>query len=96
MTDIEKILKQLARKTMLDISEQEMPRLLEEYNIFMMHVKALELINTQDTEPLAFPYEIKTHFLREDKVVHMLSQEDVLKNVGCVQDGQIKVPKVVR
>lgn len=95
MNETEKMLKKLGRKTMFDVSDAEMPALVEEYNVFMSHVKALEAIDTTDVEPLAFPYEIETTFLREDVADHVISCEDALKNAKDVQEHQIKVPKVV-
>ncbi|MCD7894205.1 MAG: Asp-tRNA(Asn)/Glu-tRNA(Gln) amidotransferase subunit GatC [Erysipelotrichaceae bacterium] len=95
MDDTEKMLKKLALQTMFDISDEQMPALVEEYHIFMNHVKALEAIDTSDVEPLAFPYEIETTFLREDVANHVISREDALKNAKDVQEHQIKVPKVV-
>lgn len=96
MTEMKTMLKQLARDTMFDISDDEMPALIEEYNMFMNYVQFLESIDTQDVEPLAFPYEVETTFLREDEVSHIISREDALKNAKSVQDYQIKVPKVVK
>ncbi|KXU52016.1 aspartyl/glutamyl-tRNA(Asn/Gln) amidotransferase, C subunit [Candidatus Stoquefichus sp. KLE1796] len=95
MNDIEKMLKQLGRKTMFDVSDEEMPALIEEYNVFMSHVQALEAIDTTDVEPLAFPYEIETTYLRDDDETYVISREDALKNAKNIQDNQIKVPKVV-
>ena len=95
MNDTEKMLKALGHKTMFNITDEEMPALVEEYNIFMSHVKALEAIDTYDVEPLAFPYEIETTFLREDDACHVISRDDALKNAKSIQDNQIKVPKVV-
>ena len=96
MTEMKTMLKQLARDTMFDISDDEMPALIEEYNMFMNHVQFLESIDTQDVEPLAFPYEVETTFLREDEVSHIISREDALKNAKSIQDYQIKVPRVVK
>lgn len=95
MNDIEEMLKDLGRKTMFHMSDEEMPALVEEYNVFMSHVKALEAIDTEDVEPLAFPYEVETTFLREDVANHVVSREEALKNASQVQDNQVKVPKVV-
>lgn len=95
MNDTEKMLKQLGYQTMFYVTDEEMFALVEEYNIFMNHVKALEAIDTENIEPLAFPYEIETTFLREDEATHVISREDALKNAKNVQDNQIKVPKVV-
>ena len=91
----EEMLKKLGLKTMFNISDEEMPELVEEYDIFMNHVAVLEKIDTEGKEPLAYPYEIETSFLREDKPVDVIRREDVLKNAKSVQDNQIKVPKVV-
>lgn len=95
MENSKKMLKQLGLKTMFSITDEEMPALLEEYEVFMNHVKALEAIDTADVEPLAFPYEIETTFLRDDETTHTIDREDALKNAKCVQDHQVKVPKVV-
>lgn len=95
MNEKEKMLKELGLKTMFNISDDEMPALVNEYNVFMSHVEALEAINTDDVAPLAFPYEIEMTFLREDEPTHIISRDDALKNAKSVQDNQIKVPKVV-
>lgn len=89
------MLKKLGLKTMFQIRDDEMPELVEEYEIFMNHVAVLEKINTDDVAPLAYPYEIETSFLREDEASDVISREDALKNAKDVQDNQIKVPKVV-
>ncbi|MCD7840209.1 MAG: Asp-tRNA(Asn)/Glu-tRNA(Gln) amidotransferase subunit GatC [Erysipelotrichaceae bacterium] len=95
MSETEEMLKKLGLKTMFRVSDEEMPALLEEYHVFMSHVKALEAIDTTNVEQLAFPYEIETTFLREDIVDHMISREEALKNAKSIQDNQIRVPKVV-
>lgn len=95
MESKEEMLKKLGLKTMFNISDEEMPELVKEYEIFMNHVAVLEKIDTEGKEPLAYPYEIETSFLREDEPIDVISQEDVLKNAKSVQDNQVKVPKVV-
>lgn len=95
MNEKEKLLKRLARKTMFDIQNQEMNEFINEYDRFMSYVDMLEKIETKGVMPLAFPYEIETSFLREDKSGIALKQEEVLKNAKSVMDGQMKVPKVV-
>ena len=94
MEDKETMLKQLGLKTMFNISDEEMPELVEEYDIFMNHVAVLEKIDTDGIEPLAYPYEIETTFLREDEANDVISREEILKNAKSVEDNQIKVPKV--
>lgn len=42
MESKEEMLKKLGLKTMFNISDEEMPELVEEYDIFMNHVSVLE------------------------------------------------------
>lgn len=95
MESKEEMLKKLGLKTMFNISDAEMAELVDEYDVFMNHVAVLEEIDTEGIEPLAYPYEIETIFLREDEPVDIISLEDALSNAKSVQDNQIKVPKVV-
>lgn len=95
MEEKEAMLKKLGLKTMFAIRDEEMPELVEEYDIFMHHVAVLEKIDTTGVEPLAFPYEIETSFLREDEPVDIISTKEALQNAKSVQENQVKVPKVV-
>lgn len=95
MESKEEMLKKLGLKTMFNISDAEMAELVEEYDVFMNHVAVLKEIDTEGIEPLAYPYEIETSFLREDEPIDIISLEDALSNAKSVQENQIKVPKVV-
>ncbi len=95
MNKEEKLLEELALKTMFRISKEEMPGFVDEYHVFMKHVEVLEKIDTTGVEPLAYPYEIETSFLREDEGNCVIEIEDVLKNVKSKSQNQVKVPKVV-
>jgi len=95
MNEIKEMLLEAAHDAMLDITKEEMPELIHEYHIFMDQVKALEAIDTLDVAPLAFPYEIETSYLREDEVIHTISQEEILSQGQDVLNDQIKVHKVV-
>ena len=81
MESKEEMLKKLGLKTMFNISDGEMPELVDEYDIFMNHVAVLE--------------EIDTTFLLDDEPIDIISLEDALSNAKSVQENQIKVPKVV-
>ncbi len=93
--DKEKMLKELGLKTMFDINEQQMPALVEEYEVFMHHVQVLEKIDTTGVAIMAYPYDIETTFMREDDPCDVISREDALKNAKEVLQNQVKVPKVV-
>ncbi|MBS5115139.1 MAG: Asp-tRNA(Asn)/Glu-tRNA(Gln) amidotransferase subunit GatC [Erysipelotrichaceae bacterium] len=95
MNETEKMLKALGLKTMFDISENEMPALVKEYEVFMNHVEVLDKIDTTNVEIMAYPYEIETTFLREDEPCNTKPIEEILENAPSVKDNQIKMPKVV-
>ena len=62
MDDTDLMLKKLGRKTMFNITDEEMPALSEQYEVFMSHVQALDEIDTEGVEPLAFPMWLKQHY----------------------------------
>lgn len=95
MDALDEKLKQLALKTMFRLSEDEMPEMRKEYEVFMHHVQALEAIDTDGVEPLCFPYELKTTFLREDEPNEVVDVDTILANGPDVVEHQIRVPKVV-
>ena len=95
MNQIEEKLKALALKTMFSLSEEEMPEMVNEYEIFMHHVEVLENIDTEGVAPLCFPYEQITTFLREDEPVDVVEVNELLSNGPDVVENQIRVPKVV-
>ncbi|WP_249028661.1 Asp-tRNA(Asn)/Glu-tRNA(Gln) amidotransferase subunit GatC [Tannockella kyphosi] len=95
MENKEEMLRKLGLKTMFSITDEQMPELVEEYEVFMQHVAVLANIDTTGVEPMAYPYEIETSFLREDVVGEVLETKEALQNATSVQDNQIKVPKVV-
>ena len=90
------VLKEAANKLMFDMSEEQYDTLLEEFEII---IKQMELISdipgVDDAEPMTFPFDVTSSFLREDIPEEPLNREDALKNAKDVVDGQIRLPKVV-
>lgn len=95
MEELNEKLKKLALKTMFRLTDEEMPDMLVEYDVFMHHVQALEAIDTEGVEPLCFPYELETTFLREDDPCDVVDADTILANGPDVVEHQIRVPKVV-
>lgn len=95
MESKEEMLKKLGLKTMFHICDEEVPELIKEYEVFMSHVEMLETIDTSNVEPLAYPYEMETTYLRDDEPVDCISTKEALLNAKDVEENQIKVPKVV-
>ena len=69
-------------------------------NEFQILLKQLDFMgdspHIDEVEPMTFPFEIKTTFLREDVATEPLSKDKVLRNAPDVKDGQVRLPKVVR
>ena len=90
------ILKKAAHRMMFDMDEEQYDTLLEEFSIF---IKQLDLIaevpHVDEAEPMTFPFDVKTTFLREDEVEPPLDRKEALKNASEVVDGQVRLPKVV-
>ena len=97
MSEIKKeILKKCANNLMFELTDEECSFLQEDFeNLFKQMEQLSQIDGIDDVEPMVFPFEVTTDFLREDIEGEPLSVEDVLKNAKDVQEGQIKLPKVV-
>ena len=91
------VLKESAHKLLFDMSEEEYETLLKEFDIV---TKQMDIIGSDKTideyEPMAFPFECSTSYLREDVPEEPLSREEALRNSKRKIGGQIKLPKVVQ
>ncbi len=91
------LLKKCANNLMFDMNENEYDTLLKEFDELIDQMKLIDKIEGLDSlEPMTFPFECSTSFLREDIEQEMLSIDEVLLNAKDVVNGQIKLPKVVK
>lgn len=91
------VLKIAADKIMLDLDEEQYDSLIIELKGICQMVDAIKTIpGIDDAEPMTFPFDNRTSYLREDIIEEPLPKEEVLKNAKDVKDGQICLPKVVR
>jgi aspartyl-tRNA(Asn)/glutamyl-tRNA(Gln) amidotransferase subunit C len=90
------LLKISAEKLMFEMNESQYDTLLKEFEILLKQMEIFESIEGIDeVSPMAFPYEIKTTYLREDVAEESLDKKSALKNADNIVDGQIALPKVV-
>lgn len=90
------VLKESANKLMFTMEESEYDTLLEEFNTLLKQIEIIsEIPGVNEVEPMSFPFEVSTSYLREDIVEETLTNEEALKNASDVKDGQIRLPKVV-
>ncbi len=97
MKEINKnVLKDAAHRLLFDMTEEQYDVLEKEFTIL---VKQMDLIGhiegIDDYQPMTFPFEVSTSYMREDIPETPLPREVALANAKDVVDGQIKLPKVV-
>ncbi|SJZ33832.1 Asp-tRNA(Asn)/Glu-tRNA(Gln) amidotransferase subunit GatC [Anaerorhabdus furcosa] len=98
MTEIKskEYLRHLAHQCMFDCSDDELDEIQEEFMILEKQMELLNQVDTEGVEPMVYPFEMETTFLRMDEVVNVLSEEEALANAAKTKNGHILVPKVVR
>lgn len=91
------VLKDAANRLLFTLSEEEYETLFGEFVTLQKQMEKIGKIEGLDEyEPMTFPFDCSTYYLREDEPSVPLTQEEALKNAGNVKDGQIKLPKVVQ
>ena len=90
----EQIIK-LSKNLTFELTEDEIDNILEEFETFNHQVMGFQTIDTTEVEPMVYPFENPTTFLREDEEVSELSLEAVLLNAPESVDEYFVVPKVV-
>lgn len=90
------VLKTAANKLMFDMDENHYETLLKEFSTILKQLELMgDIPHIDDVEPMTFPFEVTTSYLREDVVQKPLDRDEALKNASDVVDGQIRLPKVV-
>lgn len=90
------LLKKCANNLLFDMSEAQYELLLKEFDILTKQMQVLGKIEgLESVTPMTFPFDVSTSFLREDEPEESITKEEILRNAKDVQDGQIKLPKVV-
>lgn len=90
------MLRHLANQCMFDCSDDELTSIQEAFIILEKQMKLLEEIDTDGVEPMVYPFEAETTFLRDDDVCNVLTQEEAIANAAKTREGHVLVPKVVK
>ena len=77
------------------MSDEEALDIKKEFDVLISQMRLLDKINTEQVEPMVYPFEEPTSFLREDEVEHVLELKDVLKNAPKQKNGFFVTQKVV-
>lgn len=88
--------RKLAGDLKFDLSDAEIEELKRDFAEVEKQVELFEAVDTEGVEPMVYPFEAETVFLREDTEADTLPQEDALANAADVRMGHVHVPKVVK
>lgn len=89
-------LRALASDLRFELSDAEIEELKQRFERLERQIAEFEKVDTENVEPMIYPFETPTSYLREDVVDEVLSQEEVLANVKDARMGHVHVPKVVK
>lgn len=90
------VLKDAANRLLFSMSEEEYEALFKEFQTMTKLMgKIAENEEVDQVEPMTFPFDCETTYLREDIPGETLTPEEALKNAGSKEDDQIKLPRVV-
>ena len=90
----EKEIEHVANLARLNLTSQEKQKMTKELAEIINFADKLNELDTQGVEPTAHVLQI-TNIYREDEVRPSYDREDILANAPTVEDGCIKVPKVM-
>ncbi len=90
----EDLIRQIAKLAKLTISEDEITQYLPHMKKVIAHFSELELLNTDDIEPLITPTDLKS-YLRDDMVEKNITTEELLSGAPSSSGQLFQVPPVI-
>jgi aspartyl-tRNA(Asn)/glutamyl-tRNA(Gln) amidotransferase subunit C len=85
----------LAQLSALSLSDDEVASLANELTNILGYVEQLNDVDTDGVEPTYQVTGLHTVTRPDEIIDYGVSQQDLLKNAPDVQDGQMKVPRVL-
>ena len=87
--------KALALQCRFELSDEEALDIKKEFDVLISQMRLLDKINTEQVEPMVYPFEEETSFMREDVADQVLPVQEVLKNAPKTKNGFFVTQKVV-
>lgn len=90
--------RRIAALANLEYSEEELEEFVIQFSKILDHIEQLRQVNTEGVEPTyhAVANRIDRQHSRADSVQASFLQETALMNAPDSEDGQFRVPKVIR
>lgn len=87
--------KSLAKQLRFELTDEEAIGISEEFSILINQMNLLNKIDTEGVQPMVYPIEEVTTFLRDDVADQILSAHEALKNAPSTKNGFFVTKKVV-
>lgn len=87
--------KALALQCRFELTDEEARDIKNEFDVLISQMRLLDKVDTENVEPMVYPFEEPTSFLREDVVENVLPIKEVLKNAPKEKNGFFVTQKVV-
>ncbi len=84
----------VARLARLDLTDDERERMRAELSQILEHAEKIQALDLDGVPPTSHSVSIR-NALRPDEVTPSLSPDEVLANAPEVEDGRIKVPRII-
>lgn len=84
----------VANLARLSLDESDLKRFTEQLGAVLDYAAQVEALDTADVPPTAHPLPL-SNVLREDVVVPSLDRDEVLDQAPAVEDGRIRVPRIL-
>lgn len=84
----------VARLARLDLTDDERERMRAELSQILEHAEKIQALDLDGVPPTSHSVSIR-NALRADEVTPSLSPDEVLANAPEVEDGRIKVPRII-
>lgn len=87
--------KSLAKQLRFELTDSEAKNIADEFSVLIHQMNLLNTIDTQNVEPMVYPFEEPTTFMRDDVADQVLSVQEALKNAPSTKNGFFVTKKVV-
>ena len=84
----------VARLARLSLTDDELERFTQQLGAILEHAADVAALDTSDVPPTAHPLPL-SNVLRDDVVVPSLDRDEVLAQAPAVEDGRIRVPRII-
>jgi len=84
----------IAHLARLEFENESKQQIINDMNNMLGFIDKLNELDTNNIEPLVYISE-ERNVLREDEVIHTITQDEALKNASKKDSDYFKVPKVI-